>query len=205
MKDFLLKMWRYGRWVLLTIVVLFFAIVLYRIPFVVEQEKTEETIAYIQSQKLVMEDVTGERLPPRPNQEFNDSTIEGIDANRNGIRDDVELAIFDKYSGDKNIKIRAAMLQYAMGLQMKLTEVFNSETWEVAVVQDSRGYFCISELYPRNEDNLDSYFEMVDKKQVEVEDLVFNSEEREDKKTNVKSFATSFSLPNSNFCDLQIE
>ena len=39
----------------------------------------------------------GKNLPAQPDQKLNDSTIAGIDENKNGIRDDVELAIFKKY------------------------------------------------------------------------------------------------------------
>ena len=76
--------------------------------------------------------MNGEHLPPPPDPAQVDATIEGVDANGNGIRDDVELAIFKKYPN--SARIRAAELQYAMALQMYLSKVFNSETL-VAVIQ----------------------------------------------------------------------
>jgi len=51
----------------------------------------------INSTVLTLADVMGENLPKKPDQILNDSTIAGIDANNNMIRDDVELAIFEKY------------------------------------------------------------------------------------------------------------
>ena len=52
----------------------------------------------------------GTNLPPQPYEPENDATVAGLDKNNNGIRDDVELAIFAKYP--KSAKIRAAELQY---------------------------------------------------------------------------------------------
>ena len=60
-------------------------------PVVIEKQKTEEAVLRIHAQKITLDDVMGTKLPPEPSQELNDSTIEGIDANQNGIRDDVEL------------------------------------------------------------------------------------------------------------------
>ncbi len=60
----------------------------------------------------------GKHLPLTPNKEENDATVAGIDNNGNGIRDDVELAIFAKYPN--SAKIRAAELQYAMALQLMI-------------------------------------------------------------------------------------
>ena len=59
-------------------------------------DKTNEQVAKIHNTKLTMDDVTGKNLPPDPGAEA-DKTIAGIDANKNGIRDDVELAIFKEY------------------------------------------------------------------------------------------------------------
>ena len=106
------------------VVVLFIGLVIYRIPAVQEQQKTQETVEFIRSQKITREDVMGERLPPVPDPMLADATIEGVDANTNGIRDDVELAIFERYPND--VRIRSAMLQYAKALQLYFTMVFNS-------------------------------------------------------------------------------
>ena len=83
--------------------------------------------------------MNGEHLPPPPDPAQVDATIEGVDANANGIRDDVELAIFERYPD--SLKIRAAELQYAMALQMYLTEVFNSETLVAVILKDEHGDF----------------------------------------------------------------
>src|SRR3990167_5434453 len=125
------------------LVVLYAALVIYRIPAVMEKQRTTETVERIHSQKLTIENMNGEHLPPPHDPAQVDATVEGIDANQNGIRDDVELAIFEKYPNDA--KIRAAELQYAMALQMYLTEVFNSETLVAAILKDEHGDFCITQ------------------------------------------------------------
>src|SRR3990167_4323388 len=137
------RAWRIIRWPLGILVVLYIGIVIFSIPHALEKIKTEETVARIHSQKLTIENMNGEHLPPPPDPAQVDATVEGIDANQNGIRDDVELAIFEKYPNDA--KIRAAELQYAMALQMYLTEVFNSETLVAAILKDEHGDFCITQ------------------------------------------------------------
>lgn len=192
---------RWWFWVLTTPVILFIAIVIYRIPAVMEQDRTAEAVAQIHAQKLTIEDVNGEHLPPPPDPALVDATVEGVDANANGIRDDVELAIFKKYPNSQ--RIRAAELQYAKALQMYLTKVFNSETWLAVQTQDARGYACISEMFPR--DTLKYHLQMTDVHTIEVENLVFNTQPRKDAKESAFIFTTSFSLPSENFCDVHLK
>ncbi|MCR4281169.1 MAG: hypothetical protein NUV88_02440, partial [Candidatus Kaiserbacteria bacterium] len=131
-------------WVIAVPIILFIALVIYRIPAVREQQRTQEVVAQIHAQKLTMNDVNGEHLPPPPDPALADATIAGVDANKNGIRDDVELAIFKKYPD--SAKIRSAELQYAKALQMELTQVFNSETLVAAIQEEDRAYFCIGDV-----------------------------------------------------------
>src|SRR3989344_7720353 len=133
--------WRWVRWPLLALAVLYIALVVYRAFVLVAEDETRVAVENIHAERLTMDDVDGKHLPPPPDLAQVDATIEGIDANGNGIRDDVELAIFAKYPN--NLKVRAAELQYAMALQMYLTRVFNSETWVAAVQQTGRGYGCV--------------------------------------------------------------
>src|SRR3989344_6854943 len=81
---------RWWFWVIATPIILFIALVIYRIPAVAEKERTQQAVAKIHAQKLTMEDENGEHLPPPPDSGQADATVEGIDANANGIRDDVE-------------------------------------------------------------------------------------------------------------------
>lgn len=138
------KLWRYARWVLFALVVIYVGLVTYSIAYHANEEETAEAVAFIHSQKITMEDVDGKHLPPPPDPKLVDATVAGVDANDNGIRDDVELAIFRKYPND--VKIRAAALQYAMTEQMYLTQVFNSETWKAVAEESGRANSCLSLL-----------------------------------------------------------
>jgi hypothetical protein len=190
------RVWRAARWPLAVLVVLYFALVLYRIPAVGEQQRTLETVKAIQSRKISMADVLGSNLPPQPYERENEATVAGIDKNGNHVRDDVELAIFAKYPNDA--KVRAAELQYAMTEQMFLTEVFNTETWKAVAEQNSRAYACVGESFsPKS-------LQVLNTKLNEVDDLVFNSQLRKNARTNADSFTTSFALPNDNLCNVDL-
>jgi len=204
MKTFFFNIWRIGRWILLVILILFIGLVIYRIPFVAEQEKTQETIEYINAQKLVIEDVSGERLPPLPDPKLVDATVEGVDVNKNNIRDDVELAIFEMYPGNENIKIRSAMLQHVMALQLYLTEVFNSETWIVVTQEEERALGCLLEVYvsdgSEEDDGLDDYFTS----RTEVIELVFNINKRQEVSDTLNKYQSSFVLLRGENCDIVV-
>jgi hypothetical protein len=118
--------------------------------------------------------------------------VEGIDANQNGIRDDVEIAIFEKYPNDA--KIRAAELQYAMALQMELTQVFNEETWMASTQQVGRGFGCI---YDNSETGT-----IATSRVKEVERLILNSDLRKKRSEQIDQYQTSFKLLSGTDCDV---
>lgn len=74
--------------------------------------------------------MNGHTLPPEPDEEINSATLEGIDSNNNGVRDDVERKIYFSY--DKEIYrqqlMQDAKLQQAMMLAPDLIE--NAVEWE---------------------------------------------------------------------------
>jgi hypothetical protein len=188
--------WRWVKWPLIVLVVLYIGLVIYRIPAVGEKERTAEAVAYIQAQKITLATVEGTNLPPQPYKPENDATVAGLDANVNNIRDDVELAIFAKYPADA--KIRAAELQYAMAEQMMITKVFNSETWIAAAKETSRGFACIGEtVVPKD-------LKVLDIRTKEVDDLVFNTAARIEARDKAYEFTTSYGLPNTDLCNVDL-
>lgn len=202
------RIWHIVRIPLAIIVVLFIGLVIYRIPAAQERLKTEEVVKNIQSQKLTLADVMGQRLPPEPDSTLNNSTVEGIDANNNGIRDDVELAIFKLHPDFA--KIRAAELQYAMALQMYFTNVFNSETLIAVIHQDERSSFCVSDTISKpdsssSDEIWNKYFAIQDVRIKEVEDLVLNTENRKQKYKEIfAKYMTSYGDTKEKHCDLDI-
>ncbi|HAT67991.1 MAG: hypothetical protein A2481_03040 [Candidatus Yonathbacteria bacterium RIFOXYC2_FULL_47_9] len=139
---------RIAKWVGLVLVVSFVALFVSRMFHVYNLEKTEEQVAKIHATRLTMDDVMGKSLPPDPGAEA-DKTIAGIDANKNGIRDDVELAIFKEYPD--SAKTRAVLLQYALALQMEVIQpVVNKETVTEVATEGSRADTCLADtLVPR--------------------------------------------------------
>jgi hypothetical protein len=55
------------------------------------------------------EAINGHTLPPEPDEQLNNSTLLGIDVNNNGVRDDVERWILNKYRDKHPIHIDIAM------------------------------------------------------------------------------------------------
>src|SRR3989338_4766908 len=188
---FMKHAWRYARWPIGVLLIAYAILVVWRIPAVGEKERTAETIQFIQSRELTLADARGDNLPPAPDPVLADATIEGIDANNNYIRDDVELAIFEKYPND--LKLRAAMLQYAMTLQLYLTNVFNEETWKAATQWSDRAYSCIS-------DHSVNLSETHSRQRI-VENLEFDSESRRQAYKAVEEYATSYAPSDMRGCD----
>ena len=190
MKDSLLRVWRWVKWPLIVLVVAYCALVLWRTFALFDEEKTATAVATIHAQKITLADVEGASLPPIPDPAENDATVEGIDVNNNGIRDDVELAIFELYPDDK--KARAAALQYAMTEQMYLTHVTNTETWKAVAEEVGRAQICTIEAEISWEE-----FER-------VADLVVNTELRKRIRTSSFEFITSYGPAEGVPCDVSV-
>lgn len=163
----------------------------------VDADKTQKTIDFINSKRITLDDVLGKNLPPKPDQAINDSTIAGIDANNNYIRDDVELAIFAKYPNSP--KIRSAMLQYAQALQLELTQVYSSETMVAVIKKSDSAYFCLG----------NSEYGLSLKDLTEKEDIlwadVLNTESRKQKDSMLyEKYMTTYTLPKEG-CNIEIK
>lgn len=191
--KFLARTWRVVRWPLGILFVLYAGLVLWRIPAVGQKEKSEAAVAAIRAQKLTMNDVDGKHLPPPPDPALADATVEGVDANGNGIRDDVELEIFRRYPDSP--KIRAAELQYAMTRQHFLTKVMDGESWVAATQQEERAYGCIF-------DNGDGKITTTEKYASEIDEVVFNTSSRKEALEKAERYQRSFSVPGGNDCDV---
>lgn len=189
------KIWRYARWPLAVVLVVWLWFVIAAINWPVSQEKSDAAVAAIHAQRLTMVDVDGSNLPPEPDPAKVNATLEGIDANENGIRDDVELAIFKKYPND--MKVRAAELQYAMSLQLELTKILNTETFVSVTGQTDRAFACV---YDTSSERSVSTARIE-----EVEKLVFNNLGRQEAREKIyERFMTSVTSNKDTPCDLAI-
>ena len=186
-------------WTFILIILFVFAVGLFQSQ-VINKQKTEKELERIKNTKLTLDDVLGTNLPPKPDEEKNNSTIAGIDANKNSIRDDVELAIFEKYPN--SAKKRAPLLQYAQALQVEMTlEVLNEET-ATAIMEniDSKAYVCLWNLSDRNSEkfvsDIDFYENFIRKIQI-------NTKKREGYMENFYEEVRSFSSSNDS-CDIDL-
>lgn len=196
--GFVRKVWRLVRWPLAILVLAYVAFIIGRVPGYNTEQKSKETVALIQSKHITLNDVDGKHLPPPPDPKLVDATVAGIDANQNGIRDDVELAIFKKYPNSPYT--RAAELQYAMTEQMFLTNVFDSVTWKAVAEQDNRASACLALTYPRTD--LKIFLQTIKARSSEVENLVFNTQQRKNSENEAYKFTTSFGSAPGEFCDI---
>ncbi len=100
------------------------------------KNKTSETITFI-----VYKEINGYLLPPEPDKIVNNATLLGVDSNSNGVRDDVERYIINKYN-DEKIAIEIGF-QYARAYNAVIEDPANAE--EIMKVldaaQDCKGYF----------------------------------------------------------------
>ena len=202
MKEKLRTFWRIARWPLGLLVLLYAGLVIWRIPAVREKDRSAVVVAQIQAQKLTLADVMGVALPPTPDPIANNATLAGIDINHNGIRDDVEFAIFKAYP--KSARIREAELQYAMELQNEMTNVFSTDTLVAVMQAEGRGIQCISDATPDARD-LSQTLALIQKSKKDVEGLVLNVEVREEKHKEIfDKYMTSFSELQGPYCDIDL-
>jgi hypothetical protein len=178
-----------ARWVLVVLAFLYIALVIYSYPHLHKEHLANAAAAKIEAQKLTPDDVDGAHLPPPPDRGAVDATVAGADANRNGIRDDVELAIFAKYP--TSTAVRAAELQYAMDIQTQVTEVFDPETWKAAAIQRDRGFGCLYDASPE--------YAALEK---EVNDLVLDTENRTEQLNSIQRYGVSYKLSSGPDCDV---
>ena len=185
MKDSLRAIWRWSRWPVYLLLILFVVFIVWRSTVLFDMGKTNEAVAAIHAQHITLADVTGDTMVKiGVDQATYDATVAGVDSNNNGIRDDVEIAIFKKYPNSE--KIRAAEMQYAMTEQMYLTRVYNTETWKAVAEEDGRASSCVNSRQSR----------------LEVESLVFNTEARKTLRTQVFEYITSHGDAPGNSCDV---
>jgi len=178
------------------VLTIFSIIVALRVLYV--SKNTPEQVAKIHATKLNMDDVVGKNLPPDPGAEA-DKTVAGIDDNKNGIRDDVELAIFKEYPN--SAKTRAVLLQYALALQMEMTlPILNRET-ATAIVEDteSRADICVWSLSSRSD--MDKFTADIEKYRNFVKQNQINTEGRKDYVHDFYKYVGSYSSSNEG-CDL---
>lgn len=185
--------------------------------------RTPQAVERIHARTVTLEMVSGRNLPPMPLEP--DSTIAGVDANANGVRDDVELAIFAAHSNEP--KVRAGQLQYALSMQSWLTDVFSEETLVAAIQEEGRAFLCLSDSQPMQRGGLpvdrlahewtpeevalgnrysEEHGKKVESLVTEVEEWVLNTQARQERYDDGYRFMTSYSGSSKpHDCDVDLE
>jgi len=190
------KFFKILKWIFLILLILYLIIVAVRVFQMFGDDKTNAQVEKIHMTKLQLSDVMGDNLPPDPGAEA-DKTVVGIDVNENGIRDDVELAIFEEYPN--SAKTRAVLLQYALVLQLETKQSdLNKEIATAIAEKESQSYDCIGKIVPISDDDL----EKIDIFRNFVKDRQLNTVERKNLKTNFDNKAGSFELQSG--CDIDL-
>ena len=177
------------KWAFLILIGLLIILVIWRLFDRANTAKTEEQVIKIHNTKLTLDDVMGKNLPPDPGA-LADATVQGVDANQNGIRDDVELAVFKEYPN--SAKTRAVLLQYALALQMEVVQpMVNTITVTEVVREQSRGFQCVGDIIPDREKQ-ESY-EKLNSLIKFVKDKQFNTKERKNARDTFLKDVRSYS------------
>jgi hypothetical protein len=199
------KFFRIFMWAFFVLLGIYIVAVLVRATYLVNKHfadiKTNAEVEKIHNTKLTMDDVMGKNLPPDPGVNA-DKTIAGIDANNNGIRDDVELAVFKEYPN--SAKTRAVLLQYALTLQLEMTlPILNTNTVTAVIADnDTRAHICIWSISSRSD--MKKFIAETGKNEKFVENLQLNNEQRKNYLDNdVYSYIRSYSASNDG-CDLYL-
>ncbi|CAA6814017.1 MAG: Unknown protein [uncultured Campylobacterales bacterium] len=151
----------------------------------IQTTDSNETIEYLES--LLDNDMNSLNytLPPDPADEGK-KDIFGIDTNQNGIRDDVEIYIYNKYKNERDFRriLTAIASQYAIAMQKTLIDSKNAyenkSYYVMNDVLDCYFYFKGKITKDRNLTFNESYnyFKNKDPLTVEAEDVFFNTKNR---------------------------
>lgn len=200
------KFFRVLKWAFLVLLIAFFVLVGFRMSYLKKMDKINAQVEKIHNARITMDDVMGKYIPPDPGDEA-DKTIEGVDVNKNGIRDDVELAIFKKYPN--SAKTRAVLLQYAFWMQMEFTQpMLSTEIVTEVATELGRADTCVADtLMPRK--NPESFRTNAEVNKIQeyidfIEDRQVNNESRKILEESFYVYLRSFGDSDNKICDINL-
>ncbi len=199
------KIFKVLGWAFLILLGAYVILVAVRVVHFFNLDKTNAQVEKIHATKLTMDDVLGKNLPPDPGT-LADQTVAGVDANQNGIRDDVELAVFKEYPN--SAKTRAVLLQYALALQMETIQPFVNITIATEVIrEEDRADYCVADtLVPRKTPESSrpySDIEKIDNFLKIIKDKQFNTQARKDAESSFIKLVRSYS-DLEKVCDIDV-
>jgi len=114
--------------------------------------------------------IHGHTLPPEPDPTINNATLGGVDSNGNGVRDDVERAIYKKY--DKKLHA-VALMQNARFYQRTMVE----PTSDAKIIQKDATRTISCTIYLSRMDKRYKYITYKNHKNY-IKNLIFNTPAR---------------------------
>lgn len=108
------------------------------------------------------------QLPPMPDEKENSKTLLGIDVNKNGVRDDIEIYIYKNISQDKDVF--NAYMQMARTDQLILAKYPNKKEVQRLRIKNNKNIYCIKVIDEQSEINAQKLSVMTR--------LAFNTKER---------------------------
>ncbi len=194
------------KWAVIVLVGAFVILVIVRAFYFYNLDKTNEQVDVIHATKLQLSDVMGDNLPPDPGEEA-EKTVAGVDANYNGIRDDVELAIFKEYPN--SAKTRTVLLQYALAMQMEFIQpIINTVTATEIITELSRADSCVADvLVPRKSPESSRNYSDIEKIDVFInfiENKQLNTDKRKKAEQDFYKYLRSYGESTNEICDIDI-
>lgn len=120
------------------------------------------TISSSSSSAIKMEVINGIAVPPEPDPIKNEATIQGVDVNTNGVRDDVEREIAIKSEKGQEKTANDIAKSYEKILQMNSSSDIDNEFRNIRCnLQKSKSSLNITELVINNEDRSKIYLSKV--------------------------------------------
>lgn len=191
------KIWKVLKKAIIVIVIFYAILVIWRAFQLSDIDKTEAKVKEIHSIRLTMSDVDGSKLPPMPDEALNNSTVEGVDVNKNYVRDDVERWIFETYP---DIRERAAWMQWAKTTQSQLLNFRNDIEFKASLEEGSRSNLCLANIYKTHDDI--KIASLIINKQSEIDSLILNNETRKNTFEKSYGFESSSGGISGNQCDV---
>jgi hypothetical protein len=120
-------------------------------------------------QPTAHEKINGIEVPPEPNKALNDSTLAGVDSNKNGVRDDAEIMIASLSSKDSfnNYVLKIAQLETRLA-----TETIDSQLTYNSIINQE---VCLNGKRPPSDKQIMSL--------VDIKNSIVNTRERSAKYT----------------------
>lgn len=145
---------------------------------------SEESVASTVSNEESV--INGFVLPPEPDPVVNNLTLLGIDINKNGVRDDVERYIYQRFQNFQNAHIdRAIAIQYAKATQIVIKDA--ERAYEMKSYKSMHDAIdCQWYYFDRHLIDIKDYIKRVKYRQEhyifddEMKDVIFNTRERLD-------------------------